>query len=374
MASATLRLRSLVREGIATAWSQRLPTVITALVTATVCGVILATTGQSAAAEQRVLSRIDDVGTRTIRIEDFSGAAGMSPLSVGSVSQLSGVRWAIGVGPVNDVRNAALGGAGQPVPSRALYGALPAAIRVTGRPPTTGEALVSQQGQVALGLSQPAGGVTGIAVDAAVVGAFTADAPLQDLNGSTLILADARPIQAGSGTGLRRIYVMAEDVHAVDPLTTAVRAALSAEDASQIRIETPRTILDLRTVVAGDLGQSGRRIMLLVLGVGLLLVATTLFGAVSTRRREFGRRRALGASRSAVVTIVLMHSLVSASVGVLLGTTAGLLAVWRTAGSFPAPEFTAGVAVLALLVAFVASVPPALLAAYRDPVRILRVP
>lgn len=374
MSPPTLRLRALLREGLLTAWSQRLSTAITALVVAAVCGVILATTGQSAAAEQRVLSRIDDVGTRTLLVEDSSGAARMSPLSVGAVSRLAGVRWAIGVGPVTDVRNAALGDAGQPVPSHAVYGALPAAIHVLGRPPVTGEALVSREAKIALGLSQPVGGVTGDAVDAAVVGAFTAEAPLQDLNGSTLVLADAGRPQAGFDPVLRRLYVMADDVHEVEPLAAALRAAISADDSSQVRIETPQTILDLRTVVAGDLGASGRRLMLLVLGVGLILIATTLFGAVSGRRREFGRRRALGASRSAVVTVVLVHSLVAAIAGALVGTAGGLLAVWRTAGSLPAGEFTAGVAALALLVAFVASVPPALLAAYRDPVRILRVP
>ena len=55
--------RSLLREAFATASAQRLSTVVTAIVVAAVCGVILATTGQAAAAEERVLSRIDDAGT-----------------------------------------------------------------------------------------------------------------------------------------------------------------------------------------------------------------------------------------------------------------------------------------------------------------------
>jgi len=46
----------------------------------------------------------------------------------------------------------------------------------------------------------------------------------------------------------------------------------------------------------------------------------------------------------------------------------------RLAGSLPSPGFTFGVVVLTLLTALLAAVPPAVLAAYRDPVRILRVP
>ncbi|MDQ3276010.1 MAG: hypothetical protein M3Q39_13540, partial [Actinomycetota bacterium] len=115
-------------------------------------------------------------------------------------------------------------------------------------------------------------------------------------------------------------------------------------------------------------------LMLGVLAAGLLLVALTLIGAVSQRRRDFGRRRALGASRSTVVTLVLLQTSAAALVGVAAGALAGLLLVNRLAGSLPSPGFTFGVVVLTMLTALLAAVPPAVLAAYRDPVRILRVP
>ncbi len=114
--------------------------------------------------------------------------------------------------------------------------------------------------------------------------------------------------------------------------------------------------------------------MLGVLAAGLLLVALTLIGAVSQRRRDFGRRRALRASRSTVVALVLLQTSAAALVGVAAGGVAGLVLVNRLAGSLPSPGFTFGVVVLTLLTALLAAVPPAVLAAYRDPVRILRVP
>ena len=363
-------LRALLREAVATAWAQRLSTVIAALVVAAVCGVILATTGQAAAAEQRVLSRIDDAGTRLIVVEDSGGAAGISASSVDAVSRLGGVRWALGIRPVTDVRNAVLGRAGQPVPSHVVHGRLPEEIKLQGRVPEPGQALVSADGQRLLGLEHAAGGVIGSGIDAPVVGAFDARAPLDRLEGTTLI----RAREDADGEVLRALFVMADDVDSVESLAAAVRLTISADEPGQVQVRTPQTVLDLRTVVAGELGRSGRQLMLLVLGVGLALVATTMFGAVSARRREFGRRRALGASRSAVVLIVAVHGLVAAALGAAAGTAAGLVAVHRVAGSLPSAGFTIGVALLSVLVAFVACLPPALLAAYRDPVRILRVP
>lgn len=84
--------------------------------------------------------------------------------------------------------------------------------------------------------------------------------------------------------------------------------------------------------------------MALVLGVGVAIVTVTMLGAVSSRRRDFGRRRALGASRSSLITLVLIHTAVAAVTG------------------------------LCVLVALLGALIPALAAAYRDPMRILRVP
>jgi putative ABC transport system permease protein len=75
-----------------------------------------------------------------------------------------------------------------------------------------------------------------------------------------------------------------------------------------------------------------------------------------------------------IVLLVLVQIGVAAFIGSLAGTAVGLVAVVRLAGSSPDPPFVLGVSLLALLMALIAGVPPALLAAFRDPVRILRVP
>jgi putative ABC transport system permease protein len=361
------------REGIAMARSQPVVTGVTALIVGVVCTVILATVGQSAAAEARVLGAIDRAGTRTIVVTDSTGRAVLYADSVQDVQSLGGVGWVLGLGPVADVFNVDLGAAGRPVASRRLYGTLPPdLVRVFGRLPLSGEALVGVDALPRLGAAQPVTGVVGGSLTSSVVGAFDAKEPLAFLNRSVLIVAP--PEALGSRPVLRQLVVMVDRVEDVPTISRAVRELARAEVSSELRIDTPAALVELRTLVQTELSSNTRQLLLIVLGVGLSVIAITLAGSVSQHRRDYGRRRALGASRSDVVFLVLSQAFVAALPGVAFGTILGLTAVLTIAGSVPPSTFTVGVAMLAVLVALGAAVPPALLAAYGDPLLVLRVP
>ena len=353
--------------------TQPIVSTVTTLVVTAVCAVILATVGQSAAAEARVLATIDEAGTRTIVVSDPTERAGLHPDSVEAVRSLAGVEWALGLGPVTDVRNAALGAAGRAVPARRVYGALPEAVRlVGGRAPAPGEAIASQGGLEVLGAQTPAGGIRGEGLESPLVGVFAAVDPLTFLDGSLLIPSAAA--QPGDNQTLRQLVVVASSVASVGSLIEAIPSVLHVEDRTQLRVATPASLLELRSLVEAELATSSRQQLLVVLGVGLVVITVTLSGAVAQRRRDFGRRRALGATRSALVLLVIVQTAIAALFGVVLGTVIGLAAVVRLADGLPPIDFVAGVAVLALLAALFAAIPPGLMAAFRDPVRILRVP
>lgn len=367
--SSMRRLCSLLGEGVAIARTQPIATAATALVIAAISAVVLASVGQTAAAEQRLLSQIDEAGTRTIVLSDPAGRADLRADSMSAIGGLDGMAWAIGFGPVVDVRNPDLGLAARPVPGRAAYGDLVAApIVVEGAQPHDGDALVGADARLLLGLVQPAGAVRYASSESAVVGEFRADEPLGFLNHGVVVLRPATHEET-----LRQVYVVAESVADVDRLVAALPLVVTGR-ASELTVDSPAQLLELRSVVSSELATNAWRLLLLVFGVGLLVVAITLFGAISQKRRDFGRRRALGASRSAIVVLVLTQSTVAAALGTVVGLFIGLVVVWLAAGALPGPEFVLGVAALTVLTALVASVPPALIAAYRDPVRILRVP
>ncbi|MFI2753304.1 FtsX-like permease family protein [Cellulomonas sp. P22] len=365
-----------LRDGLLGALAQPVATLTVALVVASVCLVVLLTTGRSAATEREVVSSLDSVGTRLVTVTDTRGTAGIEPSAVADVAALVGVEWAFGLGPATDTHNADLPVAGVGTPMRALVGDLPPTVELlTGRDATgPGEAVVGSGAFARLRMGDSVGTATDGTTRVGVVGQVHAEGALAFLDDLVLYRPMVDVATTAQDLPVRYLYVLVEDAAAASGVADAITAVLRAQDPAGVEVSTSDGVLRLREVVAGSLGAGSRQLMAGVLGGGLVLVTTTVLGAVAGRRRDFGRRRALGASRSAIVVLVLVQTGVAASVGAVLGTGAGLVAVDVLTGSLPAPAFTAGVAALALLVALVGSVPPALAAASRDPVRILRVP
>ncbi|QDW61376.1 FtsX-like permease family protein [Oerskovia sp. KBS0722] len=374
----------LVADGVKSALAQPVATATAALVVAIVCLVVFATTGQSAAAERAVMDRIDGVGTRLVTAFDQSGNAHMQARGVEDLARLDSVSWAFALGSVTDVRNADTAGLSPGVALRPLFGGLPPALEVTtGRSPREGEAVVGVDAARTLGLADGVGIVTDGPRSWPVVGVYEAVGPLASLSTGVLVPSPTTPHPpSGPGASLgasppveaRYLYAMATDVSAVDSLAAALPAVVPAAEPRQITVETPDGALALREVVAGELGASSRQLMAVVLGVGLALITVTMLGAVAGRRRDFGRRRALGATRTAIIVLVLVQTTVAGLAGTALGVGGGLAAVHHLTGTLPDPSFTTGVATLAVLIALAGAVPPALAAAHQDPVRILRVP
>jgi ABC-type antimicrobial peptide transport system permease subunit len=116
-------------------------------------------------------------------------------------------------------------------------------------------------------------------------------------------------------------------------------------------------------------------------GAALLLALVGVYGtaahAASRRRRELGIRVALGAEAAAIVRMVMRDGLMLAAVGVLLGAVASRLLGDLLSGLlFGVSEgdmsTLAACATLFLATSCIASLIPALRAAFADPVVALR--
>ena len=183
-----MRALRLIGEAARVARSQPVPSAVTGLIVGAVCSVILSTTGQTVQAEQQVLARIDDAGTRSIVISDTQGTAGIRPGAVTRIAALSTVEWVVGFGPARDGRNPKVGSGGRPAAIRTLYGDIPDAVVTSFWEQTPATALVGPQAQTTLGLELPAGGLrTTDDADVAVIGWFQAAAPLEFLNRSLIV-------------------------------------------------------------------------------------------------------------------------------------------------------------------------------------------
>lgn len=365
-----MKMARLARESARVARSQPVSSTVTILVVGAVCAVILSTTGQTVVAERQVLARIDEAGTRSIVVTDTQGGAGLTPDTVDRIERILHVEWVIGLGPAFDVRPVGVPG-GVPLPVRALYGQVPLPVKTSPWTRAPGTLLVGPEAQAVLGLRVAAGGVVGDAdEDLAVVGSFRADEPLAFLERSGLAAAD--PDEALPR--VRTIHISVERPEDVEPVAAAVRMVLGATDPTQVSVETSATLVAVRAAVAGELGSFGRNLVLMALAAGLILVALAMYGAVTARRKDFGRRRALGADRGAITALVTLQAAITGLLGAVVGTLAGSGIVWRLTGDLPSVSFALAVATLAVLATIVAAVPPAVVAAHRDPIRVLRVP
>ena len=135
--------------------------------------------------------------------------------------------------------------------------------------------------------------------------------------------------------------------------------------------ESPTALADLQRAVGGDLGGYRRALLLVVQATGGFLVAVVVLAEVLLRRRDLGRRRALGASRPGLLLLVVARTAVAATPGVVVGSALGTLAAHAWAQP-PPLAFAAGTGLLTMFAAMLAATPPALLAAWRDPVAVLR--
>ncbi|WP_448058948.1 ABC transporter permease [Cellulomonas hominis] len=344
----------------------------TALVIALVCLVTLGTTGRTAATEHQVLTTVDLLGTRLVTLTDSTGTAGIDSSVVDLLTGMESVEWAFALGPAVDATMPGLGTtvAGAPVTARPIVGQLPAEMTTgSGRTARGGEAVAGTRAATNLGLTAGVGTAHIRGNSVAVVGTFSAEGPLSPLDG-TLVL---RPDRTDAFT-VRYVYLRVAPAYDVQAVADLVEAVTPASTPSGVDVDVARGALELRTVLSGTLGESARQLMAMVLGVGMVLVSVTVTGAVNARRRDFGRQRAIGASRSAIVTLVVVQSAISGLLGAAAGSAGGILLAVLTSAPTPTPTFILSVITLSLIVALLGAAPPAVIAARRDPVLILRVP
>jgi len=120
------RSLDLALEAGRTAVNQPVGSVVTALIVAAACAVILATTA-ARMSRKDVLPRIDDAGSRTIVVTDVQGSGGITPDAVERISRLSAAEWAVGFAGRRQKRGFRVRGARDGLTGRCsrLYGQLP---------------------------------------------------------------------------------------------------------------------------------------------------------------------------------------------------------------------------------------------------------
>lgn len=183
--------------------------------------------------------------------------------------------------------------------------------------------------------------------------------------------AQITPSLARDGASFHQLRVVADSVPHTRAVQNAALAVLDPDPAS-IQVVLASAANSAAQDLAGTFNGFGRSVLLLILGAGAFFVAAVVLADVLIRRRDLGRRRTLGITRTALIALVATRTVLAAAVGAAVGVVSGL---WVASRGTDLPlAFAGGVAFLATLTALIACLPPALLAASRDPVEIMRTP
>jgi putative ABC transport system permease protein len=323
---------------------------------------VLATAGSSIESQAAIIGRIDESGTTVMTLVGTGPAAVIPASAVDRIAHLSGVAWVVGLGPVFDVRTR--GTAGGPTPARA-YRAVRAPVRF-GAGGNGAGAFVSAASAARVGLAGAYSVLDPGAIP--VVGWFVADDPLGDLNSFVLTPS------TDDNLVLDRIIVAASDAGWVDAIAASLPAVTGLGPGSGVTVERSQSLLDARGAVADEVATRDRQMVIVILAAATALACIVVFTGTIAGRRDFGRRRALGASQRQLTILVMLTTLWPSLIGAVLGTAVGSAYLGSLLGHTPDWRFPVSVGVLTVIALVCSSAPPAAVAATRDPLRVLRVP
>jgi putative ABC transport system permease protein len=374
-----VRTVDLIREATDASRASPAFSLLTLLAVTGMCVAVLLTTGRAVATEQTVLARIDAAGTRTIIIRSTDPS---DPIRAGVVSRLlafDSVQNALALGPLVDVHVAAPHG-GPRVGAREVTSGGPGLERLTEVPAASSPvgarvAVAAHAATDALGLAD---GIGTVADANGRTYVLQGQAELPDhveFLASTVLIPSSEVGGSEVGGGYSLVVVLARSPGDVDSLSRSSLSVLGVRDVTTLTVETSSDLASIRSAVGGELRAAGERTVSTILTVSALVLSVTQFGLVTLRRRDFGRRRALGATRVVIFLLIVYQAAILAVLGATLGVgLATLVLILFDGGLLPGWRFIFSVAYLAVLLAVVSAALPAVLASQRDPVRELRVP
>jgi len=363
-------LSLILREAFATAKSQPVASLMTVVMVAGMAIAVLLTTGQTAAAERAALAQINAIGTRSIIVR-ANPQAGLTTAILDRLSTLDGIESVTAFGALIDARNSQVNGAPS-IGIRPIYGTMANGLQ-------SGVVYASASAANRLGLLDGTGGiVTNAGQYLTVVGRLDVPEYLEFLEPLAAFIPDIASKIGMANSGqfaepITTLVVLATEPNNVVPVTRALVTLLAVPNPEDITIETSAALAYLHAAVSGQLGQYGRTLVLSILGVAGILVAANLFGLVQMRRKDYGRRRALGASQSLIIGLLLTQTAILATIGAVVGAIAALTISSTMGNPLPGAGFTIAVVVAAIYVATLAALAPAVAASRRDPLYELRV-
>lgn len=359
-----------LREVRGSALSQRVTSAMTLLVVLGATAAVLVTAGRAAGTEAAVLADIDAAGTRTLTIETTILNGDFSAQLIGRLARHRDVIEEVtGLGPVEDVTASAYPGGR--VAMRSVYGSLSgSAVEPLTPVAGTPQVLATQDAIDVLGLRAGRGSVSDTTQKEAIItGRLTLPEHLAWMGPSVVVPGDLT-----SRDPLTTIVVVAREPADLPLITALVLDAVGDVGIENLTIETSQQLADLRTVIGGELSRQSRTLVLSIIAASGLAIMLNIWGVALMRRKDLGRRRALGATRTMIVSLLTAQVGLLAALGALGGLAIGTGFLYASGNPLPSTIYLAAVVATFTATAVAVAALPACWAANRDPLQELRVP
>ena len=221
-----MNLRTLLREAVTAARTSPVPSALVLLVVAAMCFAAVATVGRQAATEAAVAAELSGPGARVLTVTDTGGTGFLTGATAATLAGLDTAEAALARDSPMDAVNTGIGRGGARVAVTNVVGTLDRGIVLTrGRLPAPGEVVVPEAKLAELGLAQPSGAIE--ATDGrqwAVVGAFQAQDPFQDLDGYALTVP-----AAPDALVMQQVRVLAADTAGTRAMQEAALAVIDPD-------------------------------------------------------------------------------------------------------------------------------------------------
>ncbi|MCD4557973.1 ABC transporter permease [Schaalia sp. lx-100] len=359
-----------LRELCAVIRSAALTSIIMGLIICGASSFLILTAGKTATSQEKILSQLNSPTMRTLTILGEK-ASGFDTGLIGALDQYSVIESVIGMGPIHDYVSA-VNPASPKVPGRTLYTTSAYALHVPAAPknfPTS--AISSPKALATIGVSTRSATVREEKTGEEINVIDTKELP-EVLKIYEPIILIPRNIEEKQP--LSMISVTARTLEDIGSVEKILQQHLAGIPRSQVKIQLPDNISPLKKAITGELIASNRGILLATFIACVTATHIIVWTVVLLRRKDYGRRRALGASRSLIVTLTVMHAcfiaMLSASSGVLLTQ----LWLWFTHNSLPPLSFLGATITALTFMSTLGAFVPATWAAHRDPLMELRTP
>lgn len=370
-----MRVRVFWRAVVGAVRAARLTSVILVLLLAGAAAFTVLTAGRTAATQAAVLAKIDSAALRTVTLVG-SSPVGFDASLVADVAAYPFISEVVGLGPVADYTVAQLP-QGTRIPGRVLY------------LPRTASSHLLPQGE---GLPQSAFAGPGTL---AALGVQTAQATLARVaDGDELLVLETRPLPTAlagfgpqvlvpqeiapdaAGRNKQRLGILlvtAARVQDVEPLLGLLRGYV-ADLGGAVQVQPPADMAQLQDAIAGELVAGNRAVLLGTFAACALTTSIVVWAVVLLRRRDYGRRRALGATQRLIIGLTLAQVVVLAAAAGTLGTWGAALGLLLARAPVPPVDFLLAVPLALCVLTAAAALLPAAWAAKRDPLTELRTP